>query len=359
MRRHILVLGIVLGCLIRPGIAAQYPTMPQAARPAFSPAGGSYASSKSVSISDTTPGATIYYTTDGTTPTTSSTIYSGPITVSSSKTLRAIAAARGYSVSQIASASYTIMASAAAQSFSVASGTYSSPQSVSIADAHAGATIYYTTDGTTPTTSSTVYSGPIAVSSSETLKAIAAAPGYTNSPVASATYIINPVAPDFSIAASPGALTVTAGQSGTTIISVTPENGFNSAISFDCSGLPAGVSCRFSPPTVTPSGAAASSVISVASSSSTADSRGRSGPLLPTSTVAVALCFIGIGRRRRFPVLLLLAASIGGLSLLTACSGYFPSHKASGTAQPVTSTVTVMATAGSLQHTATFSLTVN
>ncbi len=63
---------------------------------------------------------------------------------------------------------------------------------MTISDATSDATIYYTTNGTTPTTSSTEYSGPITVSSTETLKAIAAATGDDNSAVASAAYNITP-----------------------------------------------------------------------------------------------------------------------------------------------------------------------
>jgi LysM repeat protein len=63
---------------------------------------------------------------------------------------------------------------------------------VAITDATAGATIYYTANGTTPSASSTRYATPIKVTATETLKAIAAAPGYTNSAVASAAYIEKP-----------------------------------------------------------------------------------------------------------------------------------------------------------------------
>jgi hypothetical protein len=68
--------------------------------------------------------------------------------------------------------------------------TYTSAQMVSIYDTTANRTIYYTTNGSTPTTSSTKYTGAIAVSKTETLKAMAAAPGEANSAVASAKYTI-------------------------------------------------------------------------------------------------------------------------------------------------------------------------
>ncbi len=100
------------------------------------------------------------YTTDGTAPTTASAVYAGAITVNASKTVQAIAVASGYTGSAVASAAYVITVPAAATpTFTPAAGTYSTAQSVTISDATPGATIYYTTNGATPTTASAVYGG--------------------------------------------------------------------------------------------------------------------------------------------------------------------------------------------------------
>jgi len=86
------------------------------------------------------------------------------------------------------SASYVIQSSVATPTFSPAAGTYTSAQSVTISDVTSNATIYYTTNGTAPTTSSTKYTGSITVSSTETLEAVAVATGNIDSAVASAAY---------------------------------------------------------------------------------------------------------------------------------------------------------------------------
>jgi sugar lactone lactonase YvrE len=355
--------------------ASQYATLGintpyQTATPAFSVAAGNYATAQTVAISDATSGATIYYTTDGSVPTTSSSVYQSAITVAASTTINALAVAPGYTVSQIASAAYTfspylgtnaystaatdnanyinatyavtgssgsgytatscsfyqptgtvtpgakldcglILAptpttqssswlchgtytnpsgsglggwitvqlsgcgtlpantaywialdsndtqsafpygvwncggtcsgsaptsgtgtypyryiaatygqytgmgtamnggstaqgsqfvtlgvnsstQAAIPTLSPGTGTYLSQQAVSISDTTTGAVIYYTVDGTTPTTSSTVYRSPLTLSSTTTVNAIAVATGYSNSIAASATYTFHP-----------------------------------------------------------------------------------------------------------------------------------------------------------------------
>jgi len=81
----------------------------QVAAPAFSPAGGSYTSAQTVTISDSTSGATIHYTTDGSTPSeTNGAVYSAPVSISATTTLQAIAYESGFTDSTVTSAAYTI-----------------------------------------------------------------------------------------------------------------------------------------------------------------------------------------------------------------------------------------------------------
>lgn len=75
--------------------------------PTFSPAGGTYTTAQTVTITCSTIGATIYYTTNGSTPSASSTMYNGPITISETTTLKAIAIKDDTS-SNVATATYTI-----------------------------------------------------------------------------------------------------------------------------------------------------------------------------------------------------------------------------------------------------------
>jgi hypothetical protein len=80
----------------------------QTLQPSISPTSGTYTGSVTAAISDTASGTTIYYTTDGTTPTTSSPIYTGPFTLTASGTVQAIATSTGALNSIVVSTSYTI-----------------------------------------------------------------------------------------------------------------------------------------------------------------------------------------------------------------------------------------------------------
>src|SRR5207244_4129048 len=105
-------------------------------------------------------------------------------------TLKAIAFASGLTDSTVTSGTYTVQC--AAPSFSPGAGTYTSAQSVTITTGTSGASIRYTTDGSTPSsTAGTLYSGPVTIAATATLKAIAFKASLNDSPVTSGTYTIN------------------------------------------------------------------------------------------------------------------------------------------------------------------------
>lgn len=169
---------------------------PQAAAPTASPIGGAVASGTAVSLSTTTAGASIHYTTDGSMPTVESTLYAGPISITSAVTIKAIATKVGMTDSAVMTAAYTIAApietpaatpTANPPSSAVASGT-----TVSLSTTTDGASIHYTTDGSTPSAASTLYAGPISITGAVTIKAIAVKAGMTDSGVMTETYTMVP-----------------------------------------------------------------------------------------------------------------------------------------------------------------------
>jgi hypothetical protein len=101
-------IAVASGFIESPVASATYTIEPLAATPVFSPAAGIYRTAQSVTISDTTPGATIHYTISGAQPTAKSPTYTAPITISKTETLKAIAVATGYAESATASGTYTI-----------------------------------------------------------------------------------------------------------------------------------------------------------------------------------------------------------------------------------------------------------
>ncbi len=88
-------------------IAFKSTSLPTAVKPTFNPVAGTYSTTQTVSISDTTPGNIIHYAINAT-PTATSPVYNGPITVSSTETVEALATASGYTNSAVALATYVI-----------------------------------------------------------------------------------------------------------------------------------------------------------------------------------------------------------------------------------------------------------
>jgi hypothetical protein len=335
--------------------------LPTTANPTFSPTNGTYNTPQTVTISDSTPNTTIYYAINQYPSISSdSTVYTGPITVSSSETIWAIALAKDHYQSSVVSGSWNIApgaVAAAAPSFSPTGGTYSNSQIVTLTDTTSGSMIFYTTDGSTPTTNSEVYTSPLTVSSTETLNAIASANGYLNSSVATAAYTINQAAADFSVAINSTTMTVNAGQTGTANVTIAALDGFNSPATFACSGLPAGASCSFSPATVVPSGGSATTVLTVTTASRTGALNPFIRPLYPEVIAACGLLGVFWTRRRFRP--LLLGFSAVGILLLSGCGGSSTFSGSSGTSGPISSTVTITASSGTLSHAITFTLVVN
>ena len=245
-------------------------------------------------------------------------------------------------------------ATAATPVISPAGASFTTAQSIAISDTTPGALIFYTTDGVTaPTASSTQYTGSFSASSSETIQAIAIAPGYANSAIASAQYVINVAPPDFAVAASPAALTVTAGQSATASISVTPANGFSAAVTFSCTGLPAGATCTFAPATVTPTGSAAATTLTIATAANNAALSRRPFRIVPGLALATIVCWAGWRKKRGSVWILLLLMGFGLAGTLTGCGG-----SSNNGGQPTLATVTIVAGSGTLVHSTKIGLTV-
>jgi Chitobiase/beta-hexosaminidase C-terminal domain/Concanavalin A-like lectin/glucanases superfamily len=341
------------------------PTVSTVATPTITPSGGSFTGTISVGLQDATSGASIYYTTDGSAPNQSSTLYTGAITLTNSAVVKAKAFKSGYNSSSEASASFTVnqpfnfslsnsgdksatagssvtnsisatlvsgttqpvtfsasgLPSGATASFSpnscspscsstltittsastpggnytvtVAgnggevtkttsfnlgvnspnaatptinpnSGTYTGSVSVTLQSSTAGAAIYYTTNGSTPSQSSTLYTGTMTLTNSAVVKAKAFKSGYNSSGEASASFTVNQLF-NFSLSNS-GDKSATAGSSVTNSISATLVSGSAQPVTFSASGLPSGATASFSPNSCSPS---CSSTLTISTSSST------------------------------------------------------------------------------------------
>jgi hypothetical protein len=226
---------------------------------------------------------------------------------------------------------------------------------VTITDTLAGAAIYYTTNGSTPTLSSTPYTAPFTLTApgSATVNAIAIASGYALSGVATATFTVSATAANFTASVAPSTVTVSPGSPGIVDITVTPQYGFNSATTFTCSTVPTNLTCSFNPATVTPSNGQSASTALTLTESGSAALQHRSNPFLPEgATFAIAVCFLGWKKRRALFLALVLIAGVIGVTQLTGCGS-------NGPAAPTTSNVVVTATSGKVTQTIQLQVTVN
>lgn len=178
-------------------------------------------------------GAPVYYTLDGSVPTTSSMRYTEPITFNDTAKLRAIAVSGAYSESTILE--YTVkipqldapaveVTSGSSSGQYIASGSKVSLKSIS------GAAIYYTSDGTEPTTSSSIYSSPITVTGDITIKSMAVAKGYKQSSVSTVSYRLGTLYTITASAGANGSISPSGStgvvQTGSKTFTITPASGF-------------------------------------------------------------------------------------------------------------------------------------
>jgi sugar lactone lactonase YvrE len=360
--------------------------------PSFSLAAGTYVGAQTVTISDSVQGAAIYYTTDGSTPTTASDLYSGSISISATETLRAIAVATGYAESAVTSAAYTIVLpviptisvtpSAAsittAQSLTVAVSVNSAtgnPTPTGSVTLTSGSYTSATTTLTSGSASITVPAGSLAAGA-DTLTASYS--GDANYTAATGTAPVTVTIPIFTIAGAAVSVAAGASTGNTSTITLTPAGGFTGSVALTAA-LASGPTGAVKPPTfsfgtttpVSITGAApgtATLTISTTASSTTsctaANQTPRGIPWFAGSGAVLACVFLfGIPARRRrwqsiLGMLLLLAALGGGL---VACGGGGTSPCSPATTPGTTAgayTITVTGTSGSLTETGTVTLTV-
>ncbi|MBE6902678.1 MAG: hypothetical protein E7478_09400 [Ruminococcaceae bacterium] len=148
-----------------------------------------------VKLDTITNGAKIYYTTDGTTPTTKSKLYKKAFKITQNTTVSAIAVRSDGKLLDSEVTVYNFKVRAASAKSTVKAGTYSKTQKVILSTTTPNAKIYYTTNGNTPTTKSKLYTKPITVSKNMTIKTLVVADDFENSPVSTYKYKIRVASP--------------------------------------------------------------------------------------------------------------------------------------------------------------------
>ena len=171
----------------------------------------------------------------------------------------------------------------------------------------------------------------------------------------------DPAAPiNFTLSLAPSSLTIKSAMQGTITVTVTPQNGFHSAVTFACLGLATGASCAFSPSSVAPSGGAITTTLTITAQTLTASLGSGYYSVIPELALLGVCCSFW---RKAGPLRLVMLLVLAGAALcgIPGCGGGGGggSPAPSPTPTPVTSTVTVTSTSGSLKQTATFSLTVD
>lgn len=255
----------------------------EVAAPVFSPAGGTYPSAQVVTITTATPGAAIHYTIDGSAPTEASPLYTSAISVPATSTLTI--KARAYKTGALESTAvtqiYDIGGTIATPTFSFPGGTYTFAVNLTITAPTPGSTLHLTTDGSTPTAASPLYTGAILIpqQTTRTIKVIAVHPGWTDSAIAGETYVITDTVeiPSFSLTpgtfTTPRSLAITTGTAG-------------AQIRYTLDGSPATIASPLYTGPIALAAGTSTSVHARAFLSTWADSQEASGTFVITGTVA-------------------------------------------------------------------------
>jgi arabinogalactan endo-1,4-beta-galactosidase len=179
-------------------------------------------------------------------------------------------------------------------------------------------------------------------------------------------------APDFSLSLSSTSATIAAGSSASVTVTVTPVGTFSASTSFACSGLPAYASCTFSPASVVPNGAVATTTMTIATDVNVASvsegeglglgHRGRRGEILGSVALLAVLFWPwftdGRRKRRLRGLVFVLLLAVGGQVICGCSSSSSPSAPPPPKTPSGQSNVSITATSGALTHTVTFQLTV-
>jgi hypothetical protein len=164
---------------------------------------------------------------------------------------------------------------------------------------------------------------------------------------------------DFAVSASQQNVAVPKGGSSTVNLNLTPRGNFAGNVSLSCTGLPAGMSCSFSPSTVVLSGSSAPVTVTLSAGTQQAGLKSSDNSLLyAASFPAFGTVLIGFGefvRRNRKLMLVLLALCM--IFLITGCGGGSMSKSSSGSSLSGGTAVTIVATSGSVQHSTTVYVT--
>ena len=178
------------------GVLWHQPYLERTAKVFITPEVMKFAGSVLVKMTCVTPDAKIYYTTDGTTPTQSSVLYTGEITFTSNTVIKAMAFSDALPESLVAYANYE--PSTSRVTILPNGGSFVNSATITLSTITEGATVVYTLDGSDPTINSTSYTNPLTIDASAKLKTLAFKNGYAESYIDSASFTINVAPPVFS-----------------------------------------------------------------------------------------------------------------------------------------------------------------